>query len=210
MMPDQRAEVRRHPERGSNDRTDGYAILDEALVCHLGFAVDGQPFVIPVTFAREGDELIIHGSPASRMLRHFDGTHEAVAEVTILDGLVLARSAFNHSMNYRSVVCFGKPVVVDDLAERARLLDLVTDKLVPGRRPHLREMTEKEVRGTKVIRMPIDAVSVKARSGGPGDPEEADFDVWAGVVPMSVEAGDPIPAEGWQEAEVPQHVEDLT
>ena len=208
-MSDQRAEVRRHAERGSNDRTEGYAILDEALVCHLGFAVDGQPFVIPVTFAREGDDLIIHGSPASRMLRHFDGSNEAVAEVTILDGLVLARSAFNHSMNYRSVVCFGRPVVVDDLAERARLLDLVTDKLVPDRRPHLRGMTEKEIRGTKVIRMPIDAVSVKVRSGGPGDPEEADFEVWAGVVPMSVKAGDPVPAEGWEEAEVPPHVRDL-
>ncbi len=208
-MSDGRAEVRRHAERGSNDRLDGYAILDESLVCHLGFAVDDQPFVIPVTFARAGDELIIHGSPASRLLRHFDGTNEAVAEVTILDGLVLARSAFNHSMNYRSVVCFGKPVVVDDLDERARLLDLVTDKLVPGRRPHLRQMTEKEVRGTKVIRMPIDAISVKVRSGGPGDREEADVDVWAGVVPMSLVAGTPVPADGWEDAEPPRHVKDL-
>lgn len=189
--PDPRAEVRRKPQRATYDRDAIDAVLDEALVCHLGFAVDGQPYVIPTTFARRGDELLVHGSPASRMLKHFDGTNEACVTVTILDGLVLAKSAFNHSMNYRSVVCFGRPVVIDDHDAKAAALDSITDRLAPGRRELLRPMTDKEVGATTVLSMPLDAASLKSRSGPSGDTE--DWDVWTGVIPYDLVPGDPIP-----------------
>lgn len=189
--PDPRAEVRRKPQRADYDPDAVHAVLDEALVCHLGFAVEGQPYVIPTTFARRGEELLVHGSPASRMLRHFDGTNEACVTVTILDGLVLSKSAFNHSMNYRSVVCFGRPLVVEDAGEKASALDAITDRLAPGRREHLRPMTDKEVGATTVLSMPLDAVSLKSRSGPSGDTE--DWDVWTGVIPYALVAGDPIP-----------------
>ncbi len=191
MTVDPRADVRRKPQRASYDPDEVYAVLDEALVCHLGFVVDGQPFVIPTTFARRGDELLVHGSPASRMLKHFDGTREACVTVTILDGLVLAKSAFNHSMNYRSVVCFGRPAAVAGHAEKVAALDAITDRLVPGRRADLRPMTDKEVGATLVLSMPIDAASLKSRSGPSGDTE--DWDVWTGVIPYRLVAGDPIP-----------------
>lgn len=200
------AEVRRHPERGHYDADTIHAILDEALVCHVGFVAAGRPFVIPTTFARDGATLLVHGSPASRMLRHFDGTAEACVAVTLLDGIVLARSAFEHSMNYRSVVCFGHPVPIDDLAERAEALDRITDRLVPGRREHLRPMTEKEVRATRVVRMPIDAASAKFRSGPPADDDEADWPVWAGVLPLMTVMGEPQPAPGWEGGPPPGHV----
>ncbi|MEX1281478.1 MAG: pyridoxamine 5'-phosphate oxidase family protein [Acidimicrobiia bacterium] len=204
-MTDLRAVVRRKPDRGSTDARHVEAILDAALVCHVGFVDDGQPFVIPMTFARDDGTLLLHGSPASRLLRHFDGTTEACVEVTILDGLVLARSAFDHSMNYRSVVCFGRPAPIEDLGERAVALDAITDRLVPGRREHLRPMTEKEVRATLVLRMTIEAASAKVRSGPPGDDDE-DWDVWVGEVPLRTVAGDPVPAEGWESADIPPHI----
>ena len=188
---DPRAEVRRKPQRAAYDADAVHAVLDEALVCHLGFVVDGQPFVIPTTFARRGDELLVHGSPASRMLKHFDGTAEACLTVTILDGLVLAKSAFNHSMNYRSVVCFGRPVVIEGHDDKVAALDAITDRLAPGRRGSLRPMTDKEVGATTVLSMPIAAASLKSRSGPSGDTE--DWDVWTGVIPYALVPGDPIP-----------------
>lgn len=205
-MTANRARVRRKPERADYDLEAVNAVLDEALVCHVGFSVDDQPFVIPMTYARVDDGLLLHGAPGSRLLRRFDGTVPASVAVTVLDGVVLARSAFNHSMNYRSVVCFGRPVVVEDLTERAEALDAITDRLVPGRRQHLRPMTDKEVRATKVLRMPIEDASVKARSGPPGDDEDADWPVWAGVLPVAVVVGEPVPAPGWEDAEVPEHL----
>lgn len=205
-MTANRARVRRKPERADYDLEAVNAVLDEALVCHVGFSVDDQPFVIPMTYARVDDGLLLHGAPGSRLLRRFDGTVPASVAVTVLDGLVLARSAFNHSMNYRSVVCFGRPVVVEDLAERAEALDAITDRLVPGRRQHLRPMTDKEVRATRVLRMPIEDASVKARSGPPGDDEDADWPVWAGVLPVAVVVGEPVPAPGWEDADVPEHL----
>lgn len=207
-MNSDRDRVRRKPDRGRYDEATVHAILDAALVCHVGFVEDGQPYVIPMTFARNRGTVLLHGSPASRLLRHFDGTAEACVEVTILDGLVLARSAFDHSMNYRSVVCFGRPAPIQDLDERAAALDALTDRLVPGRREHLRPMTEKEVRATRVLRMPIEAASAKVRSGPPGDDAE-DWDVWVGEVPFRTEVGDPVPAEGWESADVPPHVTTL-
>lgn len=210
-MSDERVGVRRKPEREASDRSVVHAILDEALVCHVGFVAEGQPYVIPMTFARCGDDLLLHGSPASRLIRHFDGTAEACVEVTLLDGLVLARSAFEHSMNYRSAVCFGRPAPITDLDERAVALDAITDRLVPGRREHLRPMTEQEVRATRVLAMPIEAASAKVRTGPPGDEDEdGDWPVWVGEVPVRAVAGDPVPAPGWESADVPPHVTDLT
>lgn len=191
MTVDPRAEVRRKPQRASYEPDAIHAVLDEALVCHLGFVVDGRPFVIPTTFARRDDELLVHGSPASRMLKHFDGTTEACLTVTILDGVVLAKSAFNHSMNYRSVVCFGRPTAIEDHGAKVAALDAVTDRLAPGRRESLRPMTDKEVGATLVLSMPIEAASLKSRSGPSGDTE--DWDVWTGVIPYSLVPGDPIP-----------------
>lgn len=206
-MNSDRDRVRRKPDRGRYDEATVHAILDAALVCHVGFVEDGQPYVIPMTFARDGGTVLLHGSPASRLLRHFDGTAEACVEVTILDGLVLARSAFDHSMNYRAAVCFGRPATIEDLEERAAALDVLTDRLVPGRREHLRPMTEREVRATRVLRMEIEAASAKVRSGPPGDDE--DWDVWVGEVPFRTVAGDPVPAEGWESADVPPHITTL-
>ncbi len=191
MTVDPRAEVRRKPQRASYESDAIHGVLDEALVCHLGFVVDGRPFVIPTTFARRDDELLVHGSPASRMLKHFDGTNEACLTVTILDGVVLAKSAFNHSMNYRSVVCFGRPAAVEDHDAKVAALDAITDRLAPGRRESLRPMTDKEVGATLVLSMPIEAASLKSRSGPSGDTE--DWDVWTGVIPYALVPGDPIP-----------------
>jgi nitroimidazol reductase NimA-like FMN-containing flavoprotein (pyridoxamine 5'-phosphate oxidase superfamily) len=170
-----------------------YDILDEAYHAHVGFVSKGSPVVIPMLHARIGDTLYLHGGPASRIMRTLRDGSEICVTVTLLDGLVLARSAFHHSANYRSVVAFGRPGVVEDLDDRRAVLDAYTDKLVPDRRPHLREMTDKEVRGTVVLSMPLDEASAKARTGGPiDDAEDMELDIWAGVIPLSLVAGEPI------------------
>ena len=190
--PTARTTVRRD-DRAVYDRETIHAILDEAYYAHVGFVSSGSPVVIPMLHARMGDSLFLHGGPASRIMRTLKGGPEICVTVTLLDGLVLARSAFHHSANYRSVVAFGRPTVVTDLDERRAVLDAYTDKLVPERRPHLREMTDKEVRGTVVLGMPLDEASAKVRSGGPvDDADDMELDIWAGVVPLSVTAGDPI------------------
>lgn len=201
----ERTVTRRKPERGSIDRSAAYAILDEALHCQVAF-VDAGPTVIPMLHARVGDELFLHGSPASRLIRTLSTGADLCISVTILDGLVLARSAFNSSANYRSVVVFGRALAVPGLDARRTALDAFTDKLLPGRRAHLRPMTDKEVKATSVLRIPIDEFSVKSRSGPPGDHEDdPGFPGWAGVIPLAIRASTP-EADAHSVRQAPDHV----
>jgi nitroimidazol reductase NimA-like FMN-containing flavoprotein (pyridoxamine 5'-phosphate oxidase superfamily) len=184
--------VRRHPERGRYDRETVHAILDEAMICHVGFVSDGRPVVIPTSYARVGDVLYLHGSPASRMLRTLGDGIDCCVTVTLVDGLVLARSAFSHSMNYRSVVVYGRAAPVSDLAEKAQVLDAFVEHIIAGRAPYLRPTSQKELRGTLVLALPIDAASAKVRSGPPIDDEEDyDLPIWAGVLPYAPVPGPP-------------------
>lgn len=188
----------RRDERGSYDRALVHSILDEALICHVGFTTERGPVVIPTVHARIDDTLYLHGSPATRMLRTLGKGVEVCVTVTLVDGLVLARSAFHHSMNYRSVVVFGTATPVTDLAEKSRVLDRITAQVAGDeRQSQLRPHTEKEIRATSVVALPLVEVSAKVRTGGPVDePEDLALDVWAGVVPLSVEAGEPVPDTG--------------
>jgi nitroimidazol reductase NimA-like FMN-containing flavoprotein (pyridoxamine 5'-phosphate oxidase superfamily) len=188
--------VRRLPERGSYDTDLAYSILDEGLVAHVGLTGEHGPVVIPMLYARDGDRLLLHGSPASRLLRSAAGGTDVCATVTLVDGLVLARSAFHHSANYRSVVVFGRATRVQDLDERRAALDVLVEAIVPGRTAEARGPNEKELRGTLVLALPLDEMSVKVRTGGPVDePEDYDLDVWAGVLPLPVVPGRPIADE---------------
>lgn len=189
----ERTRLRRRLERGRHDRETIHAILDEALVCHLGFSVDGQPYVIPTTFARVGDFLYVHGSAASRTMRALASGIPACVTVTLLDGLVLARSAFHQSMNYRSVVVLGRAVEVVDIEERRMAFEAIVEHVLPGRWGEVRWPTEQEIRATTVLRLPLDEASAKVRSGGPIDDEEdLALDCWAGVIPLRLTAGEPI------------------
>ena len=187
-----RTKVKRLPARGRYDRETINAILDEAFICHVGFVVDGQPYVIPTGYARIDDQLYIHGSAASRMLRNLSKGIEVCVTVTLTDGLVLARSAFHHSINYRSVVVLGKAVLVEDPAEKDKALEALTEHIVPGRWAEVRWPTELELKATSVLKLPIEEASAKIRTGDPKDDEE-DYamDVWAGVLPLTVTAGEP-------------------
>lgn len=188
-----RTTVRRLAARGVYDRETIYAILDEALICHVGFVVEGQPVVIPTIHVRVGDTLYFHGSAASRMLRTLRGGVDACVTVTLLDGLVLARSAFHHSMNYRSVVVLGKGREVVEREEKLRVLDALVEHVVLGRAAVVRPPNEMEIKQTLVIALPLAEASAKVRTGPPVD-EEADYalDVWAGVVPVALVKGEPI------------------
>jgi len=192
-----RVTVRRHPERGHYDRETIDAILDEAIVAHVGFVHDGQPFVIPMAFVRVGDDLFLHGSAGSRLLRTLrDGAPVAVT-VTLLDGLVLARSVFNSSMNYRSVVVLGSATEIADLEAKREAMRRYTERLMPGRWDEVRTPTDKELKTTTVLALPLDEASAKVRTGPPIDePEDADAPVWAGVLPLRLGAGDPEPDDG--------------
>jgi nitroimidazol reductase NimA-like FMN-containing flavoprotein (pyridoxamine 5'-phosphate oxidase superfamily) len=188
--PTERARVRRAPARADYDRTTIDAILDEALVAHLGFVVDGQPYVIPTLHARRGDEVYLHGSAASRMVTMLGAGLPACLTVTLIDGLVLARSAFHHSMNYRSVVVLGHARFVEGPEEREAALEAFTERLIPGRWAEVRPPSRQELKGTRVLALSLDESSAKVRTGGPVDDEE-DYalDVWAGTVPLTVEPG---------------------
>jgi nitroimidazol reductase NimA-like FMN-containing flavoprotein (pyridoxamine 5'-phosphate oxidase superfamily) len=188
----ERTTVKRLPERGGHDRGTADAILDEALVCHVGFAMDGQPFVIPTIHARVGSTLYIHGSAASRMLRH-GKTLPLCVTVTLVDGLVMARSAFHHSMNYRSAVVLGQAREVTDPEEKTAALRAIVEHVAAGRWDEVRWPTELELKATTVLALPIDEASTKVRSGPPSDDEE-DYarDTWAGVIPLRMVAGEPI------------------
>jgi uncharacterized protein len=198
--PTERTQVKRLAKRGVYDRAQVHAILDEGFLCHVGFEVDGQPYVIPTGYARSGDRLYIHGSAASRMLRTLGQGVQVCVTVTLVDGLVLARSAFHHSMNYRSVVVFGQARVVDDPEEKTAALAHFTNHIVPGRWDEVRQPTGQELKSTTVLALALDEVSAKVRTGGPIDDEE-DYvlPIWAGVVPLRIEAGDPVPDAGLPE-----------
>jgi uncharacterized protein len=192
--PSERARVHRAPARADYDRATIDAILDEALVAHLGFTVDGQPYVIPTLHARIGDEVYVHGSSASRMVRTLAAGFPACLTVTLLDGLVLARSAFNHSMNYRSVVVLGEARMVEGSDERAAALEAFTERLIPGRWDECRPPSRQELKGTRVLALSLDEASAKLRDGDPiDDAEDYDSDHWAGVVPLRLTHGAPEP-----------------
>ena len=206
--PTEKTRVRRLPKRGNYDRETRNAILDEAFVCHVGFAVDGHPFVIPTGFARVGDHLYIHGSSASRMLRAISEGIDVCVTITLVDGLVLARSAFHHSINYRSVVILGKAELVDDPAEKYKAMEAFTEHIVPGRWADVRWPNELELKATTVLKLPIEEASAKIRTGGPIDDEEDySLDVWAGVLPMNFNAGEPLRDElTASDIEVPRYI----
>lgn len=192
--PSERTRVRRKPERGSYERATTDAILDEGLVCHVGFISEGQPYVLPTTYGRIGDLLYIHGSAASRMLRTLAGGVPVCVTVTLLDGLILARSARRHSMNYRSVVVLGTAVEVIDRQERLAALAAIVDHAVAGRWDEVRPPTERELRETVVLRLPLAEASAKIRTGPPLDNEEdLTRDCWAGEIPLCMMAQTPVP-----------------
>ena len=192
--PSLRTRVVRESERGVYDREAVYRILDEGFICHVGFVVDGQPFVIPTSYGRSGDNLYIHGSAASRMLRSLDKGIPVCITVTLLDGLVLARSIFNHSMNYRSVVVLGTATLVQDPAEKIEALHLLAEHILPGRWAESRQPNEKELKATSALRVPITEFSAKVRQGPPIDDEDDySFRTWAGVIPLETVAREPIP-----------------
>jgi nitroimidazol reductase NimA-like FMN-containing flavoprotein (pyridoxamine 5'-phosphate oxidase superfamily) len=194
LEPTPRTTLRRLPARGHFDRATVNAILDEALVCHVGFVSDGQPFVIPTIHARAGDQVFVHGSAASRMLKTLQGGVPVCLTVTLVDGLVLARSAFHHSMNYRSVVVLGDAQPVTDDGEKWDALHAIVEHVAPGRWREVREPSVKELAGTLVLRLPIEEASAKVRTGPPLDDEE-DYalECWAGVLPLRLTPGAPIP-----------------
>lgn len=192
--PGSRTRLVRHPERGSYDRDTACAILDEALVCHVGFATDGGPMVIPTLFARLDDTIYLHGSAIGRMLTTLAGGVDMCVTVTLVDGLVLARSAFHHSMNYRSVVVLGRGREVTDPDEKWRALEATVNHVLAKRWDAVRQPSDAELRATTVVALPIEEYSVKIRAGGVVD-SESDYglDAWAGVLPLAVTAGEPEP-----------------
>ena len=191
-----RSRIKRKPERGFGERATLYKILDQALICHVGFVENDQPYVIPINFARVGDAILLHGAIASRLLKHVAAGHQLCIEVTLLDGLVLARSVFNSSVNYRSVVLFGSGRLVEDEPEKLAALEAITEHLIPGRWRDARLPNAKELKATSVVSIEILEASAKVRSGPPGD-DEADYALpyWAGVIPLQETALPPLPDE---------------
>ena len=203
----ERVRLRRHADRAAYDRAVVDAILDEALVGHLGVVVDGQPVVLPTAIARDGDRVLLHGAPANRNLRSALAAG-ACLTVTLLDGFVLAGSHFNHSLNYRSAVILGTATPIDDPDEKRRALRLVVEHLVPGRATESREPTVKELAGTLVVAMRLDECSAKVRSGPPAAEADDPEGVWLGEVPLRTAAGAPAPIDGC-EAPAPASVKAL-
>jgi hypothetical protein len=192
--PTPRTTVKRRPQRGAYDRATVHRILDEGLVCHLGFVVDGQPFVLPTTYGRDGETVYVHGSAASRMLAVLAEGVPVCLTVTLLDGLVMARSAFHHSMNYRSVVVLGRARLVEEAEEKRRALEVIVDHVAPGRASEVRGPTETELAATRVLALPLLEVSAKVRTGPPIDDEEDHaLPFWAGEIPLRLVAGEPRP-----------------
>jgi nitroimidazol reductase NimA-like FMN-containing flavoprotein (pyridoxamine 5'-phosphate oxidase superfamily) len=193
IIPTKRTKLKRLPKRAAFERETIYKILDEAFVCHIGFIVDDQPFVIPTAYARVDDQLLIHGSSASRMMRAMAWEKDVCVTVTLVDGLVLARSAFHHSMNYRSVVIFGRAKLVSDEAEKLNALKAFTEHIVPNRWTEIRPPTANELKATTVLSLPLQEASAKIRTGNPvDDDEDYKMNVWAGVIPLEMSAGEPI------------------
>jgi hypothetical protein len=204
----ERTQVRRLPKRGVYDREAVYRILDEGLVCHVGFVAEGKPVVIPTSYGRKGDRLYIHGSTASRMFRALCAGADVCVTVTLADGLVLARSAFHHSMNYRSVVIFGKATSLDDPAAKREALQAFVEHVAPGRWQEIHQPTDKELQVTAVLEIPLEEVSAKVRTGPPID-DEADYalPVWAGVIPLELTPQGPVPDDRLpQEIAIPEYL----
>lgn len=193
FTPTDRTSVRRLPKRASYDRAVVYQILDEGFICHVGFVVDGKPFVIPTAYGRVGDTLYLHGAKANRMLKALAAGAEACVTVTLIDGLVLARSAFHHSMNYRSVVVFGRASAVEDPREKLDAMRAFSEHLIPGRWSEVRQPSERELAATLVLALPLAEVSAKVRAGAPVDDEEdLTLPVWAGELPLRLVACEPV------------------
>jgi uncharacterized protein len=188
--------LKRHPERGRYERAELDAILDEGLICHLGFIADGRPLVLPTIHARSGDVVYIHGSSVSRMQKALQAGVECCLTVTLLDGLVMARAAFTHSMNYRSAVVLGRAEPVVDPDEKNAAFAAIVDHVAMGRWAESRPPNRKEIKATSILRLPITEWSAKVRTGGPkDDPDDLDLDVWAGVLPLSLVPGSPVPSD---------------
>src|SRR5580704_14260251 len=212
FQPTQRTQVKRLPKRGHYDHETVYKILDTAFVCHVGFSVEGQPYVIPTNYGRTGDTLYLHGSAASRMLKTLGGGVPVSVTVTHVDGLVLARSVFHHSVNYRSVIILGTARLVEDSAEKMEALRIFTEHVMKGRWDDVRQPTDQELKATTVLALPLEEVSAKVRTGGPID-DEADYalPVWAGVLPLEVSVKAPIPDEKRQKDQpVPQYLKNYS
>src|SRR5208283_2634574 len=210
--PTTRTRVVREPQRAVYDREAINQILDEAFLCHVGFAVDGQPYVIPTSYGRDKnkDVVYIHGSVASRMLRNLNQGLPVCITVTLLDGLVLARSVFNHSMNYRSVVLLGTATLVDDPTEKLAALRALSEHILPNRWDDSRQPNEKELKATSVLRLPINEFSAKVRTGPPiDDAEDYSFPTWAGVIPLEMNSGTPICDERCQQ-ELPAYLKNYS
>jgi uncharacterized protein len=208
FQPTARTQVKRLPKRGNYDCDTVYQILDTAFVCHVGFSVDAQPYVIPTNYGRSGDTLYLHGSAASRMLKTLSAGVAVCVTVTHVDGLVLARSAFHHSVNYRSVVILGTARLVEDPAEKMEALRIFTDHVMKGRWDDVRQPTEQELKATTVLALPLEEVSAKVRSGGPVD-DEADYTlpVWAGVLPLETAVKAPVPdAQRKNDPPIPEYL----
>ena len=205
-MPTRRSTVRRNPKRGAYDREVVNAILDAGIVAHVGFVHDGQPFVIPMSYVRDGDRLLLHGAGGSRLMRSLASGAPACVTVTLLDGIVLARSVFHHSMNYRSVVALGSAKKLDG-AEKAAALAALVEGLVPGRSGEARGPDRAELAATMILAFPLDEVSAKARSGPPADdPADLDLPIWAGTIPLALRPGPAEPAPDAHETELPPSV----
>lgn len=203
-----RSELRRLPNRGSHESVTIHAILDAGFLAHVGFQMNGQPFVIPTLYGCDEDKLYLHGSAASRMLGELTTGIPACLTVTLVDGLVLARSAFHHSMNYRSVVAFGTARKIDDLEQKTRALRVISEHLIPGRWNDVRGPSEKELKATAVLEFSIEEASAKIRQG-PALDDDADYSlpVWAGILPLTLQAKPPIPDSRLaDDLEVPEYV----
>jgi nitroimidazol reductase NimA-like FMN-containing flavoprotein (pyridoxamine 5'-phosphate oxidase superfamily) len=209
LLETDRTKLRRKADRGTFDRAAAHAVLDEAYIAHVGFVVDGAPKVLPMTYGRDGDLLYLHGAVGNAMLRASSDADVCVT-VTLLDGLVLARSAFHHSMNYRSVVLLGVATKVEDEAEKARAFDVLVEHVVPGRTQTARAASPSELRQTLVLRLPIEEGSVKVRTGDSIDePDDVGLPVWAGAVPLRLVAGEPVPNADFDPALAPAPEADL-
>jgi len=188
-----RNKVKRLPERGHYDSATIYPIVDAAMICHVGFAIDGQPFVVPTLYARQDDTILLHGAKGSRLLRHIQLGGEVCITVTLVDGIVLARSVFHHSINYRSAVLFGKGTLIEDEQAKFKAMESFTERLIPGRWQDARPPSPIEVKQTTIVAVAIESASAKIRTGPPGDEaEDLDLPVWAGVLPLRQVAGAPL------------------
>jgi len=205
-----RNQVKRHPERGQYDSAIIYPIVDEALICHVGFVQDDQPFVIPTLHARQGDTILLHGAKGSRLLRHVEAGGEVCIAITLVDGIVLARSVFSHSINYRSAVLFGHGAIVAGEQERWEALAAFTERLIPGRWAEARQPDAVELKQTTIVAVAIESASAKMRTGPPKDAEDdLALPVWAGVLPLYQASGPPMAVPGLRAGlEIPEYIRD--